>query len=93
MNSSFKEAIWNQFGASIDMLTNVISKCPDDYFMSQKRFYYIAYHTTLFLDYYLTLPPENFFAILPFTYTDHNEKPFESIDNLIPKKYILNKNY
>ena len=90
MNNSFKEAIWNQFGASIDMLINTISNSPDDYFLSHKRFYYIAYQATLFLDYYLTLPPGDFIPVLPFTQTEENQKPSEAIDDLIPNK-IYNK--
>ena len=86
MNNSFKEAIWNQFGASIDMLIHAISSCPDDYFLTRKRFYYIAYHSTLFLDYYLTLPPSNFIPILPFTQMDANERPSEAIGDLVPNE-------
>jgi len=86
MNDLLKEAIFNQFGASIDMLINAISNCPDRYFLSQKRFYYIAYHSTIFLDYYLTLPPSDFTPILPFSQMDEAEKPSEAIGDLIPKK-------
>ncbi|MBZ4043790.1 hypothetical protein [Flavobacterium hibisci] len=86
MNTSIKESIWNQFGASIDMLINVISNCKDDHFPSQKRFYYIAYHSALFLDYYLTLPPSDFNPILTFTQMNNDEKPLESIGDLIPDK-------
>lgn len=86
MNSLVREAIWNQFGASIDMLINVISNCPEDYFLTRKRFYYIAYHSTIFLDYYLTLPPKDFISILPFTQINNDEKPLEAIDDLLPNK-------
>jgi len=84
MNNLIKEVIWNQFGATIDMLINVISNCNDDYFLSRKRFYYIAYHSTIFLDYYLTLPPSDFSPILPFTQMDDDKKPANSIGDLIP---------
>lgn len=86
MNNLLKEAIFNQFGASIDMLINAISNCPDHYFLSQKRFYYIAYHSTIFLDYYLTLPPSDFTPILPFSQMNEEEKPSEAIGDLIPNK-------
>lgn len=39
MDKSLKQILWNQFGASIDMLINVISNCPDDYFLPHRRFY------------------------------------------------------
>lgn len=86
MNNSLKEILWNQFGASIDMLINVISSCPEDYFLTNKRFFYIAYHSTIFLDYYLTLPPKDFSPLLPFTQKNINDRPKESIDDLIPDK-------
>ena len=72
------------------MLINVISNCPDDYFLSHKRFYYIAFHSTVFLDYYLTIPPSSFSPILPFTQKEPADSPKEAIDNLIPDK-IYNK--
>lgn len=86
MDKSTKEILWNQFGASIDMLINVISHCPDDYFITNKRFYYIAFHSTIFLDYYLTIPPKDFFPLLPFTYKEPVERPKEAVDDLIPDK-------
>ena len=86
MDKSLKETLWNQFGASIDMLINVISNCPDDYFLTHRRFYYIAYHSSIFLDYYLTIPPTDFFPLLPFTQTESDEGPQEAIDDLIPDK-------
>lgn len=86
MHTTTKEIIWNQFGASIDMLINVISNCPDDYWTTNKRFYYIAFHSALFLDYYTTIPPQNFSPLLAFTQTGPEERPKEAIDDLIPDK-------
>lgn len=86
MEKSLKEILWNQFGASIDMLINVISNCPDDYFLTHRRFYYIAYHSAIFLDYYLTIPPTGFSPLLPFTQKKPGERPPEAIDDLIPDK-------
>lgn len=86
MDKAIKEILWNQFGASIDMLINVISICPDDYFITHKRFYYIAFHSTIFLDYYLTFPPSDFSPILSFTQKEPQERPKEAIDDLIPDK-------
>jgi hypothetical protein len=48
MDKTTKGILWNQFGASIDMLINTISSCPDEYFITNKRFYYITFHSTLF---------------------------------------------
>lgn len=87
MDSSLKAILWNQFGASIEMLINVISSCPDDYFLAQRRFYYIAFHSTLFLDYYLTVPPRDFSPVLAFTHKAPAERPSEAIDDLIPDQH------
>ena len=82
--------LWNQFGASIDMLINAVSNCPNDYFHSNKKFYYIVFHSTIFLDYYLTIPPTDFLPLLAFTQKEHKDRPKEAIDDLIPDK-IYNK--
>jgi hypothetical protein len=67
-------------------LINVISNCPDDYFTTHKRFYYLAFHSTIFLDYYLTIPPSDFSPMLSFTQTENKDRPEEAIDDLIPDK-------
>ena len=86
MDTITKDILWNQFGASIDMLINVISNCPDDYFTTNRRFYYIAFHSTIFLDYYTTFPPKDFSPLLSFTQKELEERPKEAIDDLIPDK-------
>lgn len=84
MDHSIKEILWNQLGASIDMLLNVISNCPDDYFLTNKRFYFIAFHSTIFLDYYSTISPQDFSPLLSFTQKEPSERPKEAIGDLIP---------
>lgn len=86
-----KEIVWNQFGASIDMLINVISNCPDNYFEQNPRFYFIAFHSAFFLDYYLTIPPSDFSPLLSFTQKEPKDKPKEAIDDLIPDKIYSKK--
>jgi uncharacterized damage-inducible protein DinB len=44
------------------------------------------YHTLIFLDYYTTLPPQNFSSPLPYTYANPDELPEEAIDDLIPDR-------
>jgi hypothetical protein len=83
---SMKEIVWNQFGASIDMLINVVSNCPDNYFEQNPRFYFIAFHSTIFLDYYLTIPPSDFSPQLSFTQKEPEDRPKEAIDDLMPDK-------
>lgn len=66
MNENIKAELWYQFGAGIDMLENSIRMCPENIWNDDSKFWYIAYHTLFFLDYYLTkdaaafLPPEPF---------------------------------
>jgi hypothetical protein len=67
MNKPLQQILWNQFGASIDMLINVVENCPDDFFTAHRRFYYIAFHSAIFLDYYSTIPPSDFSPLLSFT--------------------------
>jgi hypothetical protein len=60
MESAFKDALWQQFGASIDMLENAILLCPNALWDNEQKFWYNAYHCLFWLDYYLTLTPEQF---------------------------------
>ncbi len=59
---------------------------PDDYFITNKRFYYIAFHSTIFLDYYNTIPPKDFLPLLSFTQKEIEERPKEVIGDIIPDK-------
>jgi hypothetical protein len=86
MDHSIRELLWNQVGASIDMLIHTISNCPDDYFAAHRRFYLIAFHSAIFLDYYSTIPPSDFSPLLSFTQTEAAERPQEAVDDLIPDK-------
>jgi hypothetical protein len=63
------EMIWNQFGASIDMLENAVRACPADVWGDRadfQEFWYMAYHTLFWLDFYLDLDRENFAPPEPF---------------------------
>jgi hypothetical protein len=97
IEESFKEAIWNQFGASIDMLENAISLCPDELWDTEKRFWYNAYHCLFYLDYYLTLQPEKFFPPSPFTLSELDRsgavpgKPYTKEELLIYLQKSRNK--
>ncbi len=86
MLETLKNSLWKQFGASIDMLENAILLCPEDYWNNHKRLFYSAFHTILFLDYYLTIPPTGFSSRLPFTNTSPNDLPADAIDDLVPNK-------
>ena len=70
MNKIINQTIWRQFGASIDMLENAINLCPKEFWDTEKKFWYCAYHCLFWLDYYLTLDPTNFEPPPPFTLSE-----------------------
>jgi len=86
MVDSVKESLWKQFGASIDMLTNAVRLWPDACWDADKKFFYIAYHCAVFLDYYLTIPPNKFSPQLPFTLTAAANIPQDAIDDVVPDR-------
>ena len=85
MISTLKESLWNQFGASIDMLKNAIEMQPEQRWHSDKRFFYTAYHVLVFLDYYLTYPVKEISSPLPFTITE-TDLPAEALDDILPNR-------
>ena len=91
MINFLKESLWKQFGASIDMLKKAIILWPEEYWNSVKRFYYISYHTIIFLDYYLTIPPTNFSSPLPFTITERANVPEDAVDDVMPSRVYSKK--
>jgi hypothetical protein len=74
MESTLKEAIWNQFGAGMDMLENAIIACPDKLWDTERKFWYNAFHCLFYLDYYLTPDPKNFSPPAPFTESEFEDK-------------------
>ena len=83
-----KQSLWSQFGATMDMLENVLHLCTDDFLQSHQKFFYITFHTLIFLDYYLTLPPKNFVPTLSFTEVPKDNIPAEAIDDLLPDQFF-----
>ncbi|TDB66853.1 DinB family protein [Arundinibacter roseus] len=66
--------LWNQFGASINMLENAILACPADVWDTDKKFWYNAFHCLFFLDYYLTRKAEEFIPPAPFTFSEFEDQ-------------------
>lgn len=87
MVETFKQTLWQNFGAAIDMLKNAISAYPDDLWHSETKFFYLSYHTVIFLDYYLTIPARDFLPALPYTITPEIELPSGAVDDVIPNEY------
>ena len=70
MSTSWQEPLWGQLGAAIDMLERAIVACPDACWRDHTRqpeYWYVAYHTLFFLDYYLAGSPEAYRPPEPFT--------------------------
>jgi hypothetical protein len=81
METWWSTALWRQFGAAIDMLENALEACPaalwtqrlwpeppPPWFPPQfAEFWYVTFHTLVWLDLYLTgLPEEEFAPPAPF---------------------------
>lgn len=69
-STSIKDAIWSQFGASLDMLENAIIMCPEEHWDTALNFWYTAYHCVFWTDYYLTTEPGEFEPPTPFTFSE-----------------------
>lgn len=70
VDATLKSIIWQQFGATIDMLENAMRACPDSVWHDRSRrpeFWYVAYHALFFLDYYLSDSVDDFVPPTPFT--------------------------
>jgi hypothetical protein len=77
----WRTALWQQFGATIDMLENALLACSSTHWHGRlwsdhsdhpqppesAAFWYITYHTLFWLDLYLTSSLEGFAPPAPFT--------------------------
>jgi hypothetical protein len=73
MSETLPQILWQQFGASIDMLENAMMACSDDLWSSCSKefdFWYLIYHTLFFLDYCLSDDPSTFHPPKPFTLSE-----------------------
>jgi hypothetical protein len=73
METAWRTIIWQQFGAAIDMLENAMAACPEQVWNDRSRvpeFWYVAYHTLFFLDFYLSGSPKGFAPPAPFTLSE-----------------------
>lgn len=64
-----KDIVWHQFGAAIDMLDNAIMACPEELWGDRSQvpeYWYVAYHTLFWLDYYLADSTDTFSPPAPF---------------------------
>ncbi len=80
METTFRTALWRQFGAAIDMLKNALLACPDSLWREHlwsdpeapayPTFWSLTHHTLFWLDLYLTGSLEAFAPPTPFTQQD-----------------------
>jgi hypothetical protein len=76
MDTTLRTALWQQFGAAIDMLENALLNCPASLWRERlwrpppppefppqfAEFWHITFHTLVWLDLYLSGVPEEEFA-------------------------------
>lgn len=79
MDATFRTILWQQFGAAIDMLENAVRACPDNLWnghspRADKEFWYLAYHTLFFLEYYLSDSEKGFAPPASFTLSELDPK-------------------
>jgi hypothetical protein len=70
LNSVWKNSLWQQHGAAIDMLERAMLACPDELWSDRSRrpeFWYVVYHTLFFLDLYASPSIAGFAPPAPFT--------------------------
>jgi hypothetical protein len=87
MDNDFRQVLWTNFAGAIDMLSGIISLCPEELWMKEKKLFFMAYHTSIFLDYYLSSPVKNFSPVLPYTLIAPDQMPEDAIDDVIPDRH------
>jgi hypothetical protein len=76
MHAFYRELLWRQFGAALDMLDNALHACPDAHWEDAvwpepedpvfSQYWYIIYHTLYWTDRYLSAPTADFTPPNPF---------------------------
>jgi hypothetical protein len=93
MDELWKDVLWSQFGATIDMLGNALTACPDEMWNTPmwndpsmvkeySEFWYVAYHTLFWMDLYLYGAVDGFVPPAPFT-----------LDELDPRGFLPERSY
>lgn len=79
MLNTIKQSLWNQMGASIDMLEDSILLCPDAHWDTERKFWYQVFHVLFFLDYYLSTEPKTFSPPKPFSESEFEDRMPERV--------------
>ena len=69
------------------MLENAIQQCPGEYWDTDTKFWYNAYHCLFFLDYYLTMQPATFAPPPPFTLSEFGD---DMPERVYTKEEVMN---
>ena len=67
--ATWKEMVWRQFGAAIDMLENAVRLCPEELWRDRSRYHQLwnmTFHTLFWLDLYLSGAVEGFQPPAPY---------------------------
>lgn len=90
MDFKWREIIWHQFGAAITTLEDAIRACPDELWRAHlwmekdvadfAAFWYIAYHTLFWLDFYCSETYDSFAPPAPFTMSE------QDADGILPER-------
>jgi DinB superfamily len=70
MDAIWRNSLWSQFGAAMDMLENAIAACPEELWNDRSQrlqYWYIAFHALFWLDLYLSGSAQGFSPPAPFT--------------------------
>ncbi|MHC1782005.1 MAG: DinB family protein [Anaerolineaceae bacterium] len=81
MNATWKGALSEQFGASLDMPENALRNCPEELWAGRmwndspmlpefSEFWYVGYHALFWLDFYLSGAAADFIPPEPFTLSE-----------------------
>ena len=75
--NDLQQTLWNQFGGALQMLENAVVACPAEIWGADKQpqaFWYLAYHTLFWTDYYLSETTEKEFQPpAPFTVDEFSD--------------------
>lgn len=74
MAETINEIVWKQFGAALDMMENSLQACPEEVWSEKSEFWYIAFHTLFYTDYYLSKQPLAFLPAAPFTLSEFDPR-------------------
>jgi hypothetical protein len=107
LEDTLKQALWQQFGASIDMLEQSLRACPDQLWQHRlwddpelpraSEFWYIAFHAIFWLDLYLYGRVDGFTPPAPFTLDELDpagivpERPYGRDELLAYLEHACNK--